>query len=303
MTSDLYSLDDMDLAEAVFYANLERDSQFINQVKHRPQQVWQRYEAADRLILAAAMIGVDPRKVLRAACDCARTSLQYVPADDDRAAAAIEAAERWCDGAIDAADIIAVVDAAREAQWAYDYRSSRGKKYNPNTCGTKYLPAYYEDQAAVYAMLAARMCAMAALGIAHIASDYAAPDGGLIAGAPDSAVAIYRAYHGVNRDSCSLASEAFGAETAAWFANQAALYAISGVHAGRSKFTVGAQALCDFFRNPLGRHAPAADLWYPKPRPDAEEITHCAKIVRARITADDIAGALGQPPASRGPRP
>ena len=56
-------------------------------------------ERADWLLWWAARTPVNlHQSLVLAACDCARTALQYVPAGEDRPRLAIEAAERWNDG-------------------------------------------------------------------------------------------------------------------------------------------------------------------------------------------------------------
>src|SRR3990167_6923643 len=67
------------------------------------QQAWNRCNRADWMLwLAARLCGErgskQHRAVVMAACACARTALQYVPAGESRPLAAIELAERWARG-------------------------------------------------------------------------------------------------------------------------------------------------------------------------------------------------------------
>ena len=57
-----------------------------------------RCEDARWMLHAAAIIGVERRLVVRAACACARTSLRFADPADTRPRQAIEAAERWARG-------------------------------------------------------------------------------------------------------------------------------------------------------------------------------------------------------------
>jgi hypothetical protein len=63
-----------------------------------PRRAWEECERADWLLwLAWTLLGDDPR-VRLAACACARTALQYVPAGEERPLRAIETAEAYARG-------------------------------------------------------------------------------------------------------------------------------------------------------------------------------------------------------------
>jgi hypothetical protein len=60
------------------------------------REAWDQCERADWLLWWAARTPANNQQaIVRAACACARTALQYVPASEDRPRLAIEAAERW----------------------------------------------------------------------------------------------------------------------------------------------------------------------------------------------------------------
>ena len=63
------------------------------------------------MLWLAGRVEVDRTVIVRAACACARTALRYVTDGETRPLAAIETAERWCDG-------LATVDAVRTAAYA-----------------------------------------------------------------------------------------------------------------------------------------------------------------------------------------
>lgn len=58
-------------------------------------KAWAECERADWLLWWAARDGADHVVMVRAACACARRSLRFVPAGEDRPRLAIEATEQW----------------------------------------------------------------------------------------------------------------------------------------------------------------------------------------------------------------
>ena len=90
---------------------------------------WAACERPAWMLWIAVRRGVDRRTIVRIACVCARTSLRFVPAGEDRPLRAIEAAEAWADGratiqevrsaAADAAVAAAAAAAAVAAYAAY----------------------------------------------------------------------------------------------------------------------------------------------------------------------------------------
>ena len=62
------------------------------------EAAWKACERSDWLFWYAGRLGVARELVVLAACACARTALQYVPAGEDRPRVAIETAEAWCRG-------------------------------------------------------------------------------------------------------------------------------------------------------------------------------------------------------------
>ena len=89
-----------------------------------PQQAWDACQRADWMLWCAEAVGVGRVTLTRCACACARTLLQYVPEDESRPLAAIEAAEAWCDGHATEEEVAAagaaagVAAAAAWAAWA-----------------------------------------------------------------------------------------------------------------------------------------------------------------------------------------
>ena len=82
-------------------------------------RAWASCPRGDWLLAIAARAGTDPRKIVAAACACARFALEYLPDTEIRPRAAVDAAEGWVDGADTpalrvqlAADVEAAIDAA-----------------------------------------------------------------------------------------------------------------------------------------------------------------------------------------------
>jgi hypothetical protein len=67
------------------------------------------------------------------ACDCARTTLPFVPVGEDRPRLAIETTERWMIGAAAAEEVRA--DAAAAADAAYAYAAADRKEATVTMCG------------------------------------------------------------------------------------------------------------------------------------------------------------------------
>ena len=61
-------------------------------------EAWATCDRGDWMLWFAARTGIDRKVLVRAACACARQSLQYVPAGEDRPRITIETAEAWCEG-------------------------------------------------------------------------------------------------------------------------------------------------------------------------------------------------------------
>jgi hypothetical protein len=86
--------------------------------KRRPRAAWDACERGDWLLWIAEKQGVDRRLLVRAACACARTALQYVPPDEVRPLRAIETAEAWTCGEAGPKEVAAAGAAAGDAAWA-----------------------------------------------------------------------------------------------------------------------------------------------------------------------------------------
>ena len=111
-------------------------------------------ERPDWMFWLARERGVDRRIIVRAACACARTALQFVQAGEDRPRLALEAAERWTRG-----------EATIE-----EVRAARRAAYADAAAGAAADAAAY----AAYADAAADAAAYAAAYAAYAAADAAA---------------------------------------------------------------------------------------------------------------------------------
>ena len=66
--------------------------------KRSATRAWKECQRGDWMLWGAVKAGVDRKAVVLAACACARLSLRYVKAGEDRPRIAIETAEAWCRG-------------------------------------------------------------------------------------------------------------------------------------------------------------------------------------------------------------
>ena len=104
------------------------------------EELWRDCERGDWMLWLAVRAKIDRRVVVNAACACARTALQYVPAGEERPRRAIEAAEAWARGE-------ETLEAVRTAADAADYAAA---------------DATYTDYAAAEAATSAYFAATAA---------------------------------------------------------------------------------------------------------------------------------------------
>jgi len=78
-------------------------------------QAWDDCERGDWLLWLCAKAGVDKKKIVLAACGCARLVLHLVAEDEPRPRLAIETAEAWCRGEATIHDVKAAYAAAYAA--------------------------------------------------------------------------------------------------------------------------------------------------------------------------------------------
>jgi nucleoid-associated protein YgaU len=69
------------------------------------QTAWDNCERADWMLWLLARLHEDRKSVVWLACQCARTSLKYVPKGEKRPRVAIEMTERWCRGEASIEDV------------------------------------------------------------------------------------------------------------------------------------------------------------------------------------------------------
>jgi hypothetical protein len=122
-------------------------------VRKTHKRAWETCERGDWLLWIAAKLNVDRKKIVLAACACARTALKYVPAGEDRPRIAIEMAEAWTRGEATIDQARAAADAAYAAYAAADAAYA----------------AYAAADAARAAYAAARAAADAAFAADHAA--------------------------------------------------------------------------------------------------------------------------------------
>jgi len=142
------------------------------------RQAWQQCTRPDWMFWLLGRRRADHVKLVRCACEIARTVLHMVPAGEDRPRLAIEAAERWCNDPTEANKS----DAANAANDAYDAAD------NARTAADAYAyaAASAASRAAVYASAASRVDDAAAARAAA-AAVYAVDDAAANADAVSSA--------------------------------------------------------------------------------------------------------------------
>jgi len=87
------------------------------------KKAWGTCQRGDWLLWIAGKLNVDRKKLVLAACACARTALKYIPAGEDRPRIAIETAEAWTRGE-------ATIDQVRTAAYAaYAYAAEGAAAY------------------------------------------------------------------------------------------------------------------------------------------------------------------------------
>lgn len=96
---------------------------YVQENKHNLERAYVECERGDWLLWWAGKIGLEPKRVVTVACQCARTVLEFVPDGEARPRKAIETAEAWVR---DEATIEEVRKAAAYAAYAAD--DARTKK-------------------------------------------------------------------------------------------------------------------------------------------------------------------------------
>ena len=134
-------------------------------------RAWHLCERGSWLLQIAASIEVDHKLVVRAACDCARAALPYVPEGEDRPRITIETTEAWCEGR---ATIEEVAVASRQAYGggSCTYRSgdvAGGNAYYAagSASGDAAHRSFGEGNAAAYVADAASVASADACRAAH----------------------------------------------------------------------------------------------------------------------------------------
>ena len=128
-----------------------------------PECAWETCPRGDWLLWVAMKLGVDRRLLVRAACACARTSLEFAPTGEDRPRIAIETAEAWSRGEATSAQVLAAARAAAYAAYAA-YAANAAAAYVAADADADADAAYaaYADADAAYAAYAAAYAAAAA---------------------------------------------------------------------------------------------------------------------------------------------
>jgi hypothetical protein len=160
-------------------------------------EAWTQCERADWMLWLAAK-RMPRKRVVLAACACARTALKRIPVGEERPAKAIETAERWARGEATITEVRAAYAAAAAAYAAYAaaadaaYAAADAADAAYAAADAAYAYAYAADAAAAAAAYAAYAAAAAAAAYAA----YAAADADAAAAyaVADAAAAAAYAY-------------------------------------------------------------------------------------------------------------
>src|SRR6478609_3414827 len=113
----------------------------------KSQERWDACQRGDWMLWLAAKANVDRKRVVMAACACARLALVHVPAGEMRPLAAIETAEAWCRGEATIEQVKAARDAAWRASAAYAAYAASADAYADAAYAAAYADAAYADAA------------------------------------------------------------------------------------------------------------------------------------------------------------
>jgi hypothetical protein len=113
------------------------------------ETAWAKCQRADWMLWLAERLAkrnsAEHKRVVRAACACARTALKHVPRSEKLPLKAIQAAERWSRGAATIAEVRAAAAYASAAAYAYASAYAYSAAYSAASA------AAYEAAVAAYA--------------------------------------------------------------------------------------------------------------------------------------------------------
>ena len=135
---------------------------------------WNTCERGDWRLWIAGRLDIDRKLLVLAACECARTSLVYVPVGETRPLRAIETAEAWCRGETTIEDVRTAAHAAAYAAYAAyaAAHAAYAAAHAAYAATTAYAAAYASDAAYAAAHAAAHAAYAAADAYAYDAAAY-----------------------------------------------------------------------------------------------------------------------------------
>jgi hypothetical protein len=102
-------------------------------------EAWRDCPRGDWMLWLLARVGADRRRIVLAACECARMALPYVPEGEDRPRIAIETAEAWARGEATTEQVraaaVPAADAAEAADAYYAYAVAAYAGYSAADAG------------------------------------------------------------------------------------------------------------------------------------------------------------------------
>ena len=109
---------------------------------------WETCKRGDWLLWIAGKLDIDRKKLVLAACACARAALKYVPEGEDRPRIAIETVEAWTRGEATIKQVRTAADAADAAAYAADAASYAAYAAADAAADAAYAAAYAAADAA-----------------------------------------------------------------------------------------------------------------------------------------------------------
>lgn len=131
------------------------------------ERAWRECERADWMLWIADKIGVDRKKIVLAACDCAETSLVHVPNRENGPRLAIRAARDWAVGGS------TTIEQVKSAAYASDAYAATAATYAAYAASAATYAATYAAYASAPTASAA-YAAYAAAAVAYFAAASAA---------------------------------------------------------------------------------------------------------------------------------
>jgi hypothetical protein len=119
-----------------------------------PEEIWEACERRDWMCWLADKAQIERKLFVLSACEIARTVLHLIPKGEERPLAAIEAAEGWCRGEINAEKVRKVAKAVEEVIEIAEAAAETAAVVGAGEAGAEAAATYYAGAAAYAAAVA-----------------------------------------------------------------------------------------------------------------------------------------------------